>query len=53
MVDSSEISECVAAVDTRAISDSGFKCNGEVRGDDEGDLLSEWYSNLDLLAINS
>ena len=53
MVDCSEISGCVAVVDTRATSDSGFQCNGQVRGDDEGDLLSEWYSYLDLLAIHS
>ena len=52
-VDCSEISGCVAAVDTQATSNSGFKCNGEVGGDDEGDLLSEWYSDLDLLAIHS
>ena len=47
------MSGCVAAVGTRATSNSGFKCNGEVGGDGEGDLLSEWYSDLDLLAIHS
>ena len=29
------------------------KCNGEVGGDGEGDLLSEWYLDFDLLAIHS
>ena len=53
MVDCSEMSGCVVAVDTRATSNSGFKCNGEVGGDGEGDLLSEWYLDLDLLAIHS
>ena len=43
----------VAAVDIRATSNSRFKCNGEVRGDGEGDLLLEWYSDLYLLAIHS
>ena len=28
-------------------------CNWEVRGDVEGDLLSEWSIDLDLLAIHS
>jgi len=28
------------------------KCNGEVGGDGEGDLLLEWYLDLDLLAIH-
>ena len=43
----------VATVDALATSNSGFKCNGEVGGDGEGDLLSEWYFDLDLLAIHS
>jgi len=47
------MSGCVAEVGTRATSKSGFKCNGEVGGDGEGDLLSEWYLDLDLLAIHS
>jgi len=37
-------------------SDSGFKdskCNGEVGGDGEGDLLSKWYLDLDFLAIHN
>ena len=29
------------------------KCYGEVGGDGEGDLLLEWYLDLDLLAIHS
>jgi len=53
IVDWSEMSGSVAVVDTRATSNSGFKCNGEVGGDGEGDLLSEWYSDLDSLAIHS
>lgn len=53
MVDWSEITGCVVVVDTRATSDFGFKCNGEVGGDDEGDLLSEWYLDFDLGAIHS
>ena len=43
----------VAAVDALATSNSGFKCNGEVGGDGEGDLLLEWYFDLDLPAIHS
>ena len=37
-------------------SRSGFKiseCDGEVGEDGEGELLSEWYLDLDLLAIHS
>ena len=37
-------------------SGSGFKdykCDGEVGEDGEGDLLSEWYLDFDLLAIHS
>ena len=30
-----------------------FKCDGEVGGDGEGNLLSEWYLDLDLLSIHS
>ena len=29
------------------------KCDGEVEGDGEGDLLSEWYLDLELLSIHS
>ena len=29
------------------------ECDGEVGGDGEGDLLSKWYLDLDLLAIHS
>jgi len=29
------------------------KCDEEVRGDGEADLLSEWYLYLELLAIHS
>ena len=29
------------------------KCDGEVGGDGEGDLLSEWYLDFDLLSIHS
>ena len=46
----------VAAAVAPATFDCGFKdakCNGEVRGDGEGDLLSEWYLDLDFLAIHS
>ena len=43
----------VAADDALVTSNSGFKCNGEVGGDGEGELLSEWYFGLDLLAIHS
>jgi len=53
MVDRSEILGCVAAVDTRATSVSGFKRSAEVRGVDEGNLLSEWYLDFDLGAIHS
>ena len=53
MLDWFEISGCVVAVDTRATYASGFKCTGEVGGDDEGDLLSEWYLDFDLGAIHS
>ena len=53
MVNWSEILGYVAAVDTRATSDSGFKRTGEVGGVDEGDLLSEWYLDFDLGAIHS
>jgi len=53
MIDWSEISGCVAKVDIRATSDSGFKCTGEVMGDDEGDLLSESYLDFHLGAIHS
>ena len=53
MIDWSEISGRVAAIDTRATSDSGFKYTGEVGGDDEGVLLSEWYLDFDLGAIHS
>ena len=30
-----------------------FKCDGEVEGDGEGNLLSEWYLDLDLISIHS
>ena len=53
MIDRSEILGCVAASDTRATSDSGIKGTGEVRGDDEGDLISEWYLDFYLGAIHS
>jgi len=46
----------VAAVVAPATSNSGlkfFESNGEVGGDGEGDLLSEWYLDLDLLATHS
>lgn len=43
----------VAAAVIPATSDSGFKCNGEVGGDGEGILLSEWHLDLDFLAIHS
>ena len=53
MIDRSEILGCVVAFDTRATSDSRIKRTGEVGGDDEGDLLSEWYLDFDLGAIHS
>ena len=53
MVNWSEISGCVAAIDTLETSDSRFKYTGEVGGDDKGDLLSEWYLDFDLSAIHS
>ena len=40
-------------MDTRATSNSGFNRTGEVGGVDEGDLLSEWYLDFDLVAIHS
>ena len=46
----------VAVVVIFSTSRLGFKdleCDGEVRGDAEGDLLSEWYLDMDLLAIRS
>ena len=43
----------VAAVDVPTTYNSGFRCNGEVKGDGEGDLLSEWCLGLDFLAIHS
>ena len=48
--------EFVAVVVVLSTSRSRFKdskCDGEVGGDGEGDLLSEWYLDLDLLAIHS
>lgn len=41
ITDCSEMSGFVAADDALATSNSRFKCNGEVGGDDEGELLSE------------
>ena len=46
----------VAVVVVLSTSCSRFKdskCDGEVGRDVEGDLLSEWYLDLDLLAIHS
>ena len=40
-------------MDTRATSKSGFNRTGEVGGVDEGDLLSEWHLDFDLVAIHS
>ena len=40
-------------MDTRATSNSGSNRIGEVGGVDEGDLLSEWYLDFDLVAIHS
>ena len=53
MVGWSEILGYVAAVIIRPTSDSEFKCTEENGGFDEGDLLSEWYLDFDLGAINS
>ena len=50
------MSGLVAATVAPVTSDSGFKyskCNGEVGGDGEGDLLSEWTIDLDFLTIHS
>ena len=47
--------EFVAVVVILSTSHSRFKdskCDGEVKGDAEGDLLSEWYLDLHLLAIH-
>ena len=30
-----------------------YMCDGEVGGDGEGDLLSEWYLDFNLLSIHS
>ena len=40
-------------MDTRATSNSGFNSTREVREVNEGDLLSEWYLDFDLVAIHS
>ena len=53
MISWSEIVGYVAAVDTRATSNSEFNRTGEVGGVDEGDLISEWYLDFDLGAIHS
>ena len=56
MVDSSEKSRFVAVVFVLSTSGSRFKnskCDGEVGGDCEGDLLSEWYLDFELFAIHS
>ena len=53
MISWSGILGYVAAVDTRATSNSGFNRTGEVGGVDEGELLSEWYLDFDLGAIHS
>ena len=56
IVNCSEMSGFVAVVVVPVTYGSGFKyskCNGEVEGDGEDDLLSEWYLDLDLLAIHS
>jgi len=44
----------VVAAIVPATSGSGFKdskCNGEVGGDGEGDLLLEWYLDLDPFTV--
>ena len=56
IVDCSEMSGFVAATVDPTNFGGGFKdskCNGEVEGHGEGDLLSEWYLDLDLLSINN
>ena len=56
MVDFSEMFGFVVVVIVLSTSCSRFKdsnFNGEVGEDVEGDLLLEWYLDLDLLAIHS
>ena len=53
MISWSDILGLVAAVDTRANSNSGVNRIGEVEGVGEGDLLSEWYLDFELGAIHS
>jgi len=46
----------MAVVFFLSTSCSRFKdsnCDGEVEGDGEGNLLSEWYLDLDLLSIHN
>jgi len=45
--------EVVVVLSTSRSRFKDSKCDGEFRGDVEGDLLSEWYLDLDLLAIHS
>ena len=40
-------------MDTLATCNSGFNRSGEVGGVDEGDLLSEWHLDFDLVSIHS
>ena len=53
MISWSDILGYVAVVDTRETSNSGFNRTGEVGGVDEGDLLSEWHLDFDLVSIHS
>jgi len=53
MISCSDILGLVAAVDTRATSNSGVNHIGEVEGVGEGVLLSEWYLDFELGAIHS
>ena len=53
MIRWSDVLGCMAAVDTRATSGSGFNRTGEVGGVGEGDFLLEWCLDFDLCVIHS
>ena len=46
-------STVVVVFSTSRLEFGDSECDGEVRGDVEGDLLSEWILDLGLLAIHS
>ena len=47
------LSALVVGFSTSLLKIGDLECDGEVGGDVEGDLLSKWYLDLDLLAIHS